>query len=273
MSDERAIYQALLHAKDSDEPVLLATIVRGRGSIPRKAGAKMLVYGDGRILGTIGGGELEARVIEAAPALLESGTAKMMHVDLVDPAEGDAGVCGGEVEVFLEPQLPPPSILVIGCGHVGQALADLAHWVGFRVIVSDDRADLCNPDVIPQADRYIVAAPDDVTTHLRIHRRTMIAAVTRNMNVDLALLPRLMETEAAYIGVIGSRRRWAVTAQALRERGLAERELARIHAPIGLELNAETPREIAVSIIAEMMATLNKSSAESMQWLGAAQSA
>lgn len=228
----------------------------------------MLAYPDGRIVGTIGGGEMESRVIAAVPELLASGIPSILHYELAEPSRGDPGVCGGQVDIFMEPIMPDPAVLVIGCGHVGQAVADLAHWLGFYVIVSDDRADLCNADVIPHADEYVVVPSAEVAKAATIHRRTYIAAVTRGVPLDVQMVPALLGTPAPYIGVIGSRRRWATTVKKLKEMGVPEPDLARIHAPIGLELNAETPREIAVSIMAEIVGQMRGGSGEVMKWVG-----
>lgn len=265
---ERAIYQAILHAKEHGQAVVLATITADRGSVPRHAGTKMLVYPDGSIKGTIGGGEMESRVIAAALRCLETGQPDTLHYEMVDPARGDPGVCGGEVDIFMEPIMPEPTLLVVGCGHVGQAVAELADWLGFYVIATDDRADLCSPENIPHADEHHVVPAAEIATRVPIHSRTYIAAVTRGVPLDVAMLPDLLATPAPYIGVMGSRRRWAVAVKQLAEQGMDERTLARVHAPIGLELQAETPREIAVSIMAEVLAHLNHASAEPMKWMG-----
>jgi xanthine dehydrogenase accessory factor len=248
------IYEAIAVAQQGGVSVVLATVIRTQGSVPRRAGAKMLVYPDGHFLGTVGGGEMESRVLEAAPQLVRDGQPDILHYELADPARGDPGVCGGQVDIFMEPILPQPTVLVIGCGHVGQAVADLAHWLGFRVVVSDDRAELCNPEAIPQADEYLAIPPDQVAAQAPLHRRTYVAVVTRGVPFDVALLPGLLESEAPYIGVIGSRRRWETALKELREKGIAEDALARVYSPIGLELGAETPREIAVSILAQIIA-------------------
>jgi xanthine dehydrogenase accessory factor len=248
------IYEAITAAQQGGVSIVLATVIRTQGSVPRRAGAKMLVYPDGHFLGTVGGGEMESRVLEAAPQLVRDGQPDILHYELADPARGDPGVCGGQVDIFMEPILPQPTVLVIGCGHVGQAVADLAHWLGFRVVVSDDRAELCNPEAIPQADEYLAIPPDQVAAQAPLHRRTYVAVVTRGVPFDVALLPGLLESEAPYIGVIGSRRRWETALKELREKGIAEDALARVYSPIGLELGAETPREIAVSILAQIIA-------------------
>jgi xanthine dehydrogenase accessory factor len=173
-------------------------------------------------------------------------------------------VCGGQVEVFVEPILPPARIVVIGAGHVGKAVAHLAKWLGFRVAVSDDRAAFCNPVAVPDADEFYPVALAELPQKLNINRQTYLVLTTRGVTVDVPGLPALLETPAAYIGVIGSRRRWATTLKELKKRGLDKKKLASIHSPIGLELNAETPEEIAVSIMAEIIMLRNSGSGEPM---------
>ncbi len=254
MSDyNRLLLQELLAAQKAGEPVALATVIRARGSVPRHSGAKMLVYASGRTTGTVGGGEMESRVVQEAFTALASGRSRVLSYALVNPAQGDPGVCGGEMEIFVEPYLPPATVWVVGCGHVGQAVAHLAHWLGFQVVVTDDRAELADAAVIPHADVYLPGPiAEAVDTHPVTHNSYVIL-VTRNIQVDRAALKRLLATPAAYIGVMGSRRRWAKTRELLLADGAAEADLARIHAPIGLELGAETPEEIAVSIMAEII--------------------
>jgi xanthine dehydrogenase accessory factor len=255
MSNEhnRLVIAELLRAQETGEPVVLATVVKARGSVPRQSGAKMLVYADGRISGTIGGGEMEARIIREAQECLHEGETRVVPYSLVDPQRGDPGVCGGEVEVFLEPYGPSPTLLVIGCGHVGKAVAELGHWLGYRVVVNDDRPELAAPEHIPHADLYLPGPIDEVLAQIRVHRNTYITVLTRNVFLDRDILPVLAQTEASYIGVIGSRRRWQETKRLLLADGLSEAALERFHSPIGLELSAESPEEIAVSILAEIM--------------------
>lgn len=272
MSD-RAIFEAVLEIKRLGQTAVLATVIRDQGSVPRHAGSKMLIYPDQRIVGTIGGGEMESRVMAAVPGLLQTGLPDILHYQLSDPAQGDPGVCGGQVDIFMEPILPEPTVLVIGCGHVGQALVELAHWLGFRVIACDDRADMCNPQAAPYADEYVVAPPAEIVRSVAIHPRTYIAAVTRGVALDVEMFPGLLASPAPYIGVIGSRRRWATAVKRLAELGVAADRLQHVHAPIGLELNAETPREIALSIMAEIIAVQRGGTGESMKWMGAPEEA
>ncbi len=254
----------LLAAQSRGEAVVLATVVKARGATPRQPGAKMLVYADGRLRGTIGGGEMEARVVEAARGIFTDGKPRVVAYTLVDPAAGDPGVCGGEMEVFLELYLPPPTVFVVGCGHVGRAVAELAHWLGYRVVVTDDREELVSAENIPHADVYLPGPIELALARHRITDQTYITVVTRNVNVDRQVLPHLVQTAAPFIGVIGSRRRWEITRRRLLEDGMAEAELARCHSPLGLELNAETPEEIAVSILAEIIMLRRQGSGERM---------
>jgi xanthine dehydrogenase accessory factor len=157
------------------------------------------------------------------------------------------------VEVFVEPILPPPLVVVIGAGHVGRAVVHLAKWLGFRVAVSDDRAEFCTPESAPGADAYYPVEMGKLTEQLKVTRQTYIVVTSRGSNMDAQGLPSLLESNAAYIGVIGSKRRWATTVKALKEKGVADKLIQRVHSPMGLELQAETPEEIAVSIMAEIL--------------------
>jgi len=253
MSDLTMVFQALADLENENDAGVLCTIVRSHGSTPRHSASKMLVYADGHILGTIGGGELESRVIQEALGALREGRPRLLEYNMSDPQSGDPGVCGGQVEIFVEPVLPKPTLVVIGSGHVGKAVASLAHWLDFRVVVSDDRPEFCTPQAVPDADEYLLTSLQDLPRHLKITPWTYLVLTTRGVDIDVPGLPALLETPAAYIGVIGSRRRWATSYKQLLAAGIPEQELARIRSPIGLEIEAETPEEIAVSIMAEVI--------------------
>ncbi|RPI96672.1 MAG: XdhC family protein [Chloroflexi bacterium] len=270
--EDRAVFEAALIAQREGRPAALATVVQTQGSVPRQAGSKMLVWADGSLIGTVGGGEMEARTVQEALDAIRSGQARLMRYNLADLESGDPGVCGGTVQLFVEPLMPPPTIVVIGCGHVGKAVADLAKWMEYRVVVTDDRPGYATPEQIPGMDGYLEMPAADLTNRLTITHQTYLVAVTRGLVVDKDLLPALLATDAPYIGLIGSRRRWAMTVQALVEQGISRDALARIHAPIGLELRAETPKEIALSILAEIVMVQRGGTGEPMQWPGASQS-
>ncbi len=260
-----ALFEALSAARDDHEAVALCTVVRSEGSTPRHVGSKMLVYPDGHFMGTVGGGDLEHRVLDEARLSLADGQPRLLHYNMSDPARGDPGVCGGQVEVFVEPILPRPVIVVIGAGHVGKAVAHLAKWLGFRVAVSDDRPEFCNKETVPDADEFCTGSMEQLPSTLRIDRQTYLILTTRGSSVDVAGLPALLDTPAAYIGVIGSKRRWATTLKELEARGISGERLARVHSPMGLELQAETPEEIAVSIMAEILMIRERGTGRSMR--------
>src|SRR5512146_1593510 len=259
------IYQALVKAEESGEPVALCTVVKSEGSTPRHVGSKMLVYPDGHFLGTVGGGDLEHRVIDEAWIAMGDGASRLLHYNMADPSRGDPGVCGGQVEVFVEPILPAPTLVVLGAGHVGKAVAHLAKWLGFRVAVSGDRAAVCNKETVPDGDAFYPCAMKDLPSQMKIDRRTFLVLTTRGSSVDAAGMPALLATPAAYIGVIGSRRRWATTVKELQANGVPPESLARVHSPMGLELRAETPEEIAVSIMAEILMVRDQGTGKSMK--------
>jgi xanthine dehydrogenase accessory factor len=175
------------------------------------------------------------------------------------------GICGGQVEVFVEPILPAPTVVVIGGGHVGKAVAHLAKWLGFRVVISDDRPEFCTPEANPDADEYYPIPIAKLPQHLNITPQTYLILTTRGTTVDVAGLPALLNTSADYIGVIGSRKRWNATTKALIEQGVPDEKLTHVHSPIGLGIGAETPEEIAVSIMAEILMLRNGGSGKQMK--------
>jgi xanthine dehydrogenase accessory factor len=259
------LYQALAELEQKNASAALCTVIRSEGSTPRHVGSKMLVYPDGRFLGTVGGGELENRVMRAALDSIDTGKARTLSYTMADSARGDPGVCGGQVEVFVEPILPAPMIVVIGAGHVGKAVVHLAKWLGFRVAVSDDRPEFCTPEAVPGADAYYPVDMGRLTESLSVTRQTYLVVTSRGSGVDAAGLPSLLDSQAAYIGVIGSKRRWATTVKALKEKDVPQEKIDRVHSPMGLELQAETPEEIAVSILAEILMLRDKGSGKPMK--------
>lgn len=248
-----SIYQALYELELSNELAVLCTIVRSQGSTPRHSTSKMLVFPDGHILGSIGGGEMENRVIAEARQAMQDSQPRVLAYNMSDPSRGDPGVCGGQVEIFVEPIQPKPILLLIGAGHVGKAVVHLARWLGFYVAVSDDRAEFCNEQVTPEAHAYYPVPMAQLPEQMKITPWTYIVMTTRGVNVDVPGLPALLNSPATYIGVIGSKRRWLTTRNQLLAAGVPVEKLDRVRSPIGLELNAETPEEIAVSILAEII--------------------
>jgi len=261
----QSIYHALSEIEKNNESAALCTVIKSEGSTPRHVGSKMLVYPNGKFIGTVGGGELESRVIKAALESLKSGDTQTLSYTMADPSRGDPGVCGGTVEVFVEPILPPAMVVVIGGGHVGKAVVHLAKWLGFRVAVSDDREEFCNPESVPGGDAYYPVEMGKLAEALKINRQTYLVITSRGSAIDAKGLPSLLESEAAYIGVIGSKRRWLTTVKALKGQGVSDKLIRKVHSPMGLELNAETPEEIAVSIMAEILMVKAKGTGKSMK--------
>ncbi len=195
---------------------------------------------------------MEHRVRLEAAAALRDGTPRLVSYSLVDPTAGDPGVCGGETEIYLEPFMPKPILFVVGAGHVGRAVSDLAQWLGFRTVVWDDRS-----EVIDDAEHADTTLTGPITAALEaepVTPETSVVVVTRNVKLDLEILPPLLKTSARYIGLMGSTRRWETTRRGLADQGIVSTELDRIRAPIGIEIQAETPEEIAVSILAQVIA-------------------
>ncbi len=248
------VIRGLLASVDAGDPVVLVTVVGTSRSVPRHAGSKMLVRADGSTSGTVGGGEMEARVRAEAVGVLADGRPRLLRYDLVDPVQGDPGVCGGEVHLFLEPYMPPATIYVIGCGHIGSAVVELAHWMGFRVVAFDDRPELVTESAAPLADVRLSGELAAALQAAPITDQTHVVVVTRNMGLDLQFLPLLLAAGARTTGVMGSTRRWATTRAELANRGVPTEQLDAVSSPIGLHLHAETPEEIAVSILGEIVA-------------------
>jgi xanthine dehydrogenase accessory factor len=261
MSD---VLEALAGLSKSGNAAALCTIIHTTGSTPRNAGSKMLVFSNGKIVGTIGGGEVENRIIQEALDAVQSGEPRTSTFNLVDPEEGDPGICGGTMQIFIDPLNQAQDLVVVGGGHVGKAVVFLAKWLGFRVVLTDDREDYCSPTAVPGADEYIHCNLEDLPSRHEFSARTAVVMATRNNQVDIHGLPELLSTPAGYIGVVSSRRRWKITEEQLIKFGVKKKELSRIHAPIGLDIHAETPEEIAISILAEIYQTFRGGSGEEL---------
>jgi xanthine dehydrogenase accessory factor len=244
-----SVFKALAELVEKGQGGTLCTILSSQGSTPRHSGSRMLVYPDGTIIGTVGGGELENRVIQEAIEAYRQRTPKRLIYSMVNPSEGDPGVCGGTVEVYVEPILPKGRLLIIGGGHVGRAVAHL-----------------CNPENIPDADEFYPVSIRDIPTKTTIGPETFLILVTRGVSVDVEGIPALLKCDAGYFGIIGSKKRWLTTVKALREQGVDPVLLGKIRSPIGLDIGAETPEEIAVSILAEVLMIKNQASGKPKQY-------
>jgi xanthine dehydrogenase accessory factor len=254
------LYAEALRLREANRPFAVATIVESKGSTPRHT-AKMLVRQDGSIEGTIGGGPVEEAVVREAVEAIGAGEDRMVKYELDANAPGGTPMyCGGSLSVFIEVSATKPTLVLIGAGHVGKAVARLAADLDYRVVVVDDRADYATPAAIPEAAEFFVR--QDIAEAVRlapIDKLTYVAIFTKN--ADEAALRAVLEREAAYVGMIGSARKVAIIRQHLSASGSDAERLAAVHAPIGLDLGAETPAEIAVSVMAEIMAVRSGASA------------
>src|SRR5437762_5270743 len=249
------VLAALSRALEAGESAALVTIVRAHGSTPQRVGAKMLGFADGRSVGTIGGGCYENDAFGKAREAILSRRPQVVHYELDDDFAQETGlVCGGQMDVYIEPIEPSPELYIVGAGHVGFHLARLAAEVGFRVHVADDREKFANADRFPTAVEVIV---DDIPSwiaraNLPPHAYAVI--VTRGHTNDLEALRALAPRELRYLGLIGSRAKVARIYEELVEDKMSADALKHVHAPIGLDIGAVTPQEIAVSILAELIA-------------------
>jgi xanthine dehydrogenase accessory factor len=233
----------------------MATIVNVRGSIPSFKTAKMLVRDDGSILGTIGGGCVEAEVWQAAREVMESEKPRTMTFDLNQDPKYDTGlVCGGTLEIFVEPILPPAELYIFGAGHVAASLYKVAKIAGFDITVIDDREVYASRERFPEAQQVIAEDFEKAMAQLTPSESSYIVIVTRGHRDDMRVLRWAVQTPARYIGMIGSKRKTITIFKELQDEGLSPQLFDRVHAPVGLDIGAITPEEIAVSITAELIA-------------------
>jgi xanthine dehydrogenase accessory factor len=249
------VFTGVSEAMARGERVALVTVVRTQGSTPQRVGAKMLVFADGRTMGTIGGGCYEADACLRARQALDSHKAALARYDLTDDVAADTGlICGGQMEVFIEPIEPAPRLYIVGAGHVGYHLAHLAARVGFQLHVVDDREKFANAERFPDAAELIVDNIADWLHRADVPQSASAVIVTRGHRYDLDALRALAVRDLRYLGLIGSRAKVARLFDELLAEGLPPECLGRVHAPIGLDIGAVTPQEIAVSIVAELIA-------------------
>lgn len=257
------IFEELVRLRREGRKCALATIVEVQGSIPSYQSAKMLVRDDGSIVGTIGGGCVEAEVWNAAREVMETGKPRYLQFTLnQDLAYENGLICGGQLHVYVEPIFPPPVALIFGAGHISKSLNKVAALAGFRTVVIDDRESFANRERFPEADEVYAADYEEVFTRLRVTDSTYIIIVTRGHRDDLRVLRWAVTTPAAYIAMIGSKRKVITLVRALEQEGVPLDALERLSAPMGLEIGAQTPEEIAVSVVAEMIAVRRKAPSE-----------
>lgn len=245
------VFAELALRQQRREPCALVLLVESRGSVPAKTGAKMLVSGSGDIVGTVGGGAMEKAAIERALRVMDSGKPETMQFDLSAPP---AYICGGSATLYIEPVLPSCGLIIAGAGHVGQTLCKVAAYAGFSVTVVDDRSEFADPAILPDAERILTADFTAMFDGLEVTSATYIVCATRGHAHDYTVVRDSLATPAPYVGLVGSRSKRAAFLKRLQEEeGFGPDELARLYTPVGLNIGAVSPPEIAVSITAELI--------------------
>ncbi len=245
------IYEELVRLKREGKASALATIIQCTGSSPQKEGAKMLIRGDGSTLGTLGGGCVEADVIQAALTAIRDGSPQTIPFQLTEKHGGL--VCGGKILVYIEPIAPEPHILILGAGHVGKSLSTLAKFAGYRVTVVDDRQEYANKENLPDAHDIVVEDFRNVFSRVPVDGNSWIVIATRGHNNDLEALKGALKTEAQYIGLLGSKRKKALLFENLQKEGFSRKDIGRVITPVGLPIGSTGPEEIAISIMAQII--------------------
>ena len=248
------ILEQLVSAVESGKPVCLVTVVKAEGSTPRDAGAKMLVFSDGGSVGTIGGSLVEKTMIDKAVEAIKTGKPQLETFRLTESESGEASmICGGEMTIFLEPIRAGKTLLIFGAGHCGHALARTASAAGFVIHVFDDRPDVASRERFPMAASITVGEYDETSAAAEFPADSYIAIMTQGHAADTVVLKNLIKKKYRYIGMMASTRKRDEVFNRLSEIGIAKSLLDKVYSPIGLDINAETPEEIAVSIVAELI--------------------
>jgi xanthine dehydrogenase accessory factor len=261
-----SILAELLEARNQGTPCVLVTVAAAQGSVPRQAGTKMIVYAGGKISGTIGGGKAEALIIQDALRCLETGKIELKRYPL---REGDpdsfGAICGGEMTLLIEPQRSGESLYLFGAGHCAAAIARLARSCDLNVFVIEDRED--ELDTFEHANqKHLCKSPADFVSQHTWNPTDAILLVNRNYLLDRETLKAVLVTSGyGYVGMIGSRRKVLKVYDELRNLGVKSELLSQVHAPIGIDIGADSPDEIAISVLAEVLAVLRKRSGKSMK--------
>lgn len=248
------ILEEAVRMRRARQRAALATIVHTNGSIPSYESSRMLVREDGSFAGTVGGGCVEADVWAAAKEVIAAEAPRKLTFHLNHDASYDNGlICGGTVEIFIEPILPVPVLFLFGGGHISAAIAPMASAAGFSVCAADDRQTFANRERFPSAER-LYTSYTDAMREIKPDPDSYAVIVTRGHADDMRILAWAVRTPARYVGMIGSRRKVLATYKALEKEGYQSSEFQRVHAPMGLEIGALSPAEIAVSVVAELIA-------------------
>ena len=249
------LFDELVSLRQQGRRAALATIIRVQGAgVSSFQSGKMLVREDGSVLGTVGGGAVEAEVWAAAREAIKDEKSRVLRFDLSHDPMADSGlVCGQELEIFVEPVLPVPRIVIFGAGHISVQLSKIATVAGFRSWVVDDRPLYANDDRFPEAERILADSFENTFPRIEPDQNTYLIIVTRGHQDDESVLRWGVNTDAHYIGMIGSKKKIRTVVRKLESEGISGERLGRVHMPIGLDIGAIAPEEIAVAIVAEMI--------------------
>ncbi len=249
------VFEELVRLRRLGQKCALATIVGVRGSIPSYQNAKLLVREDGSMAGTIGGGCVEADVWNAAREVMQTGKPKRLEFNLGQDAAYDNGlICGGQLEVYVEPVLPVPRAFIFGAGHISKSLSKVLALAGFSAVVVDDREAFASRERFPDADEVHAAEYEEIFPRLGINENSYVIIVTRGHRDDMRVLKLAVGTPARYLAMIGSKRKVIGVIRELEKEGVPRAAFQRLHAPMGLDIGAESPEEIAIAVAAEMIA-------------------
>ena len=252
------VFEKMIEARERGVPAALVTIIQTKGSTPRKSGSKMLVLSDGTVFGSVGGSKVEALVIEESLDCIRKNTCRKTEHTLDDEAGSDTGmICGGWMEFFIEPLQTIAHLYIFGGGHVALPLAQLANEAGFSCTIIEDRAEYATRERFPHAREIKVGEPGEIAQSLTFRDTDFIAIVSRSHEQDFAVLKEVINKNIYYLGIIGSKKKKKEFFNRLKQEGVSEKFLERIHIPIGLDIGAETPEEIAFSIVAELIKVKN----------------
>ncbi len=250
------LWGKILEIRRTRQRAVLCIVVNARGSTPRKAGAKMIVTEDGGYYGTVGGGNLEYQVIEKAKEIMFTQKPVLLEFNLKNDLQM---ACGGQVSVYLEPVFPPFQLIIFGGGHVSKALAKFAREFEFDIVVIDPRKEVLNSWELKENIKFVNNGYLEAIENLKFDTRTFVCSMTYGHEYDLQIAARCLKEDLGYLGVLASRNKARKFAKALVEQyGYSQQEVEKIDMPMGLEMECETPDEIAISILGKLIDTKNK---------------
>ena len=254
MGDVNVLRSALKHIEAGEE-LAIVSIIKAEGSAPRGVGTSMAVLANGHIYGTIGGGPLENKIIELSREAIKNQKSQSVHLGL--DSEGVEMICGGNIDIYIDVYNQRPNLLIVGGGHIGYALYELGILLEFNTIIFEDREEFLNEERFPQAKELVLGPFEKTLGEYKIDSNSYIVIATRGHLYDQISIEQVLRSDASYIGAMGSKKKIITTINKLKEKGFEDHELHRLYAPIGLDIGSEKPKEIAMSIMAEILAIKN----------------